>query len=339
MKFKAAILTKLNSDLVIDDIGVTPLINGQVLVKVLYSGICGAQLQEIAGKKGNSKFLPHLLGHEGYGQVVDTHPSVTKVKQGDYVVMHWRQGSGIESDFPKYEFNGKLISSGKVTTFNEYSICSENRLTKLNSPTDPYLACLLGCSLTTAFGVVTRDLHVKLGDNALVLGCGGVGLSIIQGLKLSGAAKIYGVDINSDSKKNLAYKAGATSFVDGIKELDSKFEFIIDTTGNSKVMNHYKKYLCDGGELVIVGQPSIKEESSDITNWGTLFGKSYPVKITFSQGGGTVPDIDIPKYIGLYNLNKFNSHDLVTDIFKFDDINKAINTLRSGNSGRILIEV
>ena len=100
---KAAVLEAINEPLKIREVGLTSLKTGQVLVKVLISGLCGAQLQEIKGFKGNAKFLPHLMGHEGCGIVEAVGLGVTTVEVGDKVVMHWRPGSGIESDFPKYE--------------------------------------------------------------------------------------------------------------------------------------------------------------------------------------------------------------------------------------------
>ena len=128
---KAAVLTELNRPLVVEEVGLTDLDYGQVLVKVSASGICGAQLMEIAGEKGNAKFLPHLMGHEGVGVVQETGIGVTRVKIGDKVVMHWRKAGGIEAPFPRYEFRGKTIPSGKVVTLAEYAICSENRLTPI----------------------------------------------------------------------------------------------------------------------------------------------------------------------------------------------------------------
>ena len=100
MIFKAAILEKLNAPLVVREVSTTELQVGQVLVRVLASGLCGAQLHEIKGHKGNAKFLPHLMGHEGCGIVEEVGPGVTTTKPGDKVVMHWRKGDGIEAPFP-----------------------------------------------------------------------------------------------------------------------------------------------------------------------------------------------------------------------------------------------
>ena len=142
---KAAILEELGKPLVISDLTITKLDVGQVLVKVHCSGICGKQIGEISGHFGPDKFLPHLLGHEGGGEVLDIGPGVTCVKPGDHVVMHWRKGKGIESSFPRYT---RLvlddIGGGLVTTFNEYAVVSENRLTPIPKTIPFEVAALMG---------------------------------------------------------------------------------------------------------------------------------------------------------------------------------------------------
>ena len=167
---KAAILEEINAPLTIREVQPTPLKVGQVYVKVLTSGLCGAQLHEIKGHKGNAKFLPHLMGHEGCGIVKEVGPGVTTVEEGDKVVMHWRPGVGIESEFPQYDLDGKIISSGKCTTLSEYSIVSENRLTKVPSDTPTVLAAMLGCSLTTALGIIDNECDLKFGESVAVIG-------------------------------------------------------------------------------------------------------------------------------------------------------------------------
>ena len=108
MIFKAAILVNNNKPLIIDKIVFNgPLKVGQVLVKVRYSGICGKQIEEITGKMGKDTFLPHLLGHEGFGDVIECGPGVTTVSRGNKVVMHWKKGAGIESETPEYLWKGK----------------------------------------------------------------------------------------------------------------------------------------------------------------------------------------------------------------------------------------
>src|SRR3989344_2931247 len=163
---KAAVLEHINGPLVVAEVGLTPLTRGQVLVRVLMSGICGSQLQEIAGYKGNAKFVPHLMGHE-------VAEGVTTVKVGDKVVMHWRKGEGIEADFPAYLYKGKEIRSGKVTTFSEYSIVSENRVTAVPHDTPNEICALLGCSLSTALGTVNNEAQLQSGETVMIIGAGG----------------------------------------------------------------------------------------------------------------------------------------------------------------------
>ena len=113
MKSKSAILHSLNKPLKIENVTLPEKLDyGQVLVKLEYSGICGAQINEIQGTKGKDKFLPHLLGHEGSGKVIKIGPGVKKVKKNDHVVLHWRQGSGIQSNTPKYKLKNKIINAG-----------------------------------------------------------------------------------------------------------------------------------------------------------------------------------------------------------------------------------
>src|SRR5688572_174041 len=162
---KAAVLVELNEPLVLTDIEVPPLDVGQVLVEVHRSGICGAQLGEIAGVKGPDKFLPHLLGHEGGGVVLETGPGVTHVKAGDHVVLHWRKGEGIQARTTAYNWGGRKVNAGWVTTFQEQAIVSENRVTPIPKDVPFDVAALMGCAVTTALGLVNNDAQVKIGDS------------------------------------------------------------------------------------------------------------------------------------------------------------------------------
>ena len=214
---KAAVLEEINGPLTIAEVGLTPLARGQVLVKMLVSGICGSQLQEIAGYKGNAKFVPHLMGHEGVGIVEEIGEGVTTVAPGDKVVMHWRKGAGIESDFPKYIFKGREIASGKVTTFSEYSIASENRVTTVPPDAPNELCALLGCSLSTALGAVSAEAHVKAGESMLIVGAGGLGSNLIRAAKLAGAYPIISIDIH-EHKRSWVRMLGADLYINTVTE-------------------------------------------------------------------------------------------------------------------------
>src|SRR3990167_11480433 len=203
-KMKAAILTELRAPLVITEVEMPQtLAVGQVLVKMHYSGICGSQLGEIDGAKGDDKFLPHLLGHEGSGTVIAIGAGVRHVKPDDKVVLHWRKGLGIESDTPSYQWNGRKVNAGWIATFNEYAIVSENRATKIPADSDLDVAALFGCAVTTGFGVIENNAKVKIGESVVVFGAGGIGLNIIQAAALVSSYPIIAVDLY-DNKLKLA---------------------------------------------------------------------------------------------------------------------------------------
>ena len=149
--FKAAVLVEIDRPLEIMDLTIAePLSEGQLLIKIHSAGVCGSQLLEIRGAKGNSKFIPHLMGHEGYGEVLEVGQGVTKVEVGDMVVLHWRRSAGHEADSPKYLTSSEVkVGAGKVATFAELSVVSENRVTKVPRNLDPRLASLMGCGLST----------------------------------------------------------------------------------------------------------------------------------------------------------------------------------------------
>ena len=150
---KSAVLIESNKPLIVAEIDLPKKLEfGQALVKVCYSGLCGAQINEIEAVKGTDKFLPHLLGHEGSGIVEKIGDGVTTVKPEDHVVLHWRKSSGIQSSTPKYSWNGKQVNAGWVTTFNEKTVMSENRLTVIPKDFDMKIAALFGCSVTSGFG-------------------------------------------------------------------------------------------------------------------------------------------------------------------------------------------
>ena len=334
---KAAILEILNKPLKIAEVELTELKVGQVLVRNILSGLCGAQLHEINGNKGNEKFLPHLMGHEGCGIVEAIGSGVATVKKGDKVVMHWRVGSGIESEFPKYNYDGKQISSGKVTTLSEYSIVSENRLTSVPKETPPELCAVLGCSLTTAMGIIDNEADIKFGESVLVLGCGGVGLNLIQAASLKTAYPIIAID-NNPKKEQLCYKCGANLFNEDVNSIcDGNVDVIIDTTGIPDVISKAINKLSGTGRLILVGQPK-PNQSIEILNAINMF-NGIGKKIFATQGGKTKPELDIPRYVRLYESGLLKIDNLITNYFSLEEVNKGVDLLRSGKAGRIMIKM
>src|ERR1700733_14536289 len=266
---KAAILTESRKPLVIDEIKLPEELDaGQVLVKILYSTICGAQLNEIQAAKGPDKFLPHLLGHEASGQVIETGPGVTHVKPGDTVVLHWRPSQGIQCQPPAYQWRGTKLNAGWGTTFSDYAVVSENRMTVIPSDYNLRDAPLLGCAVTTAAGVINNDANVKIGESVVIFGVGGVGLNVVQFAQLAGANPIVAVDL-VDAKLDMAKSRGATHCLNGnaVADMDAEIRKIVgakgpdrgvETTGAKRVIDLPYNLPQPGGPGVRGGVPSEK---------------------------------------------------------------------------------
>ena len=179
---KAAILVAQSEPLVVDTIELpASLESGQVLVELYCSGVCGSQLGEIDGVKGPDKFLPHLLGHEGFAKVLEIGPGVSHVKAGDSVVLHWRPGAGIQSQ-PRYRWRDKTLNAGWVTTFNQHAVVSENRCTRI--PSDNRCSSFVWLRCDYRFGVIENNAKLKMGESVVVFGAGGIGLNIVQAASL-----------------------------------------------------------------------------------------------------------------------------------------------------------
>ena len=344
MKFKAAILTELNKPLIIDELEIPVLDVGQVLVKVHASGICGAQIGEISGAKGLDPWLPHLLGHEGGGIVLETGPGVTQVKPGDHVVMHWRKGAGIEAKPPRYEWGDKGVGGGWVTTFNDYAVVSENRLTTIPKDIPFEIAALMGCAVTTALGMVNNEAKVKLGESVLVAGCGGVGLNIIQAVLLAGANPVIGVDRRGNACAR-ALMVGACLSLGSEDNIEIEVrklvgnrgvDVFVDCTGDCRMIAMgYELIKPQGGRLILVGQP----RHGDGLNL-PYFRNHYCGKTVMdSQGGLTDPTTDIPRYLGLYKAGRLPLEQFITHRFPLEQVNEALDVVRSGQAGRVILKM
>jgi Zn-dependent alcohol dehydrogenase len=335
---KAAVVVDINKPLEMWELLPHPIEHGQVKVRNLVSGLCGAQLQEIAGHKGNTKFMPHLLGHEGCGIVEEIGDGVTQVKPGDKVIMHWRVSKGIESANPKYSTRiGRVITGGKVTTLSEYSVVSENRLTVVPQDTDPEVAALLGCGLSTAFGTVFREADVNKDESVLITGCGGVGLGVVLGCSLRHAASIVCMDGSQDpAKAEYAKRLGATEYITSMQSC-GKADVVIDTTGNPDVIAAGFAALKPSGRMILVAQPA-PGQSLVFPNANTFF-EGQGKRIMATQGGRTLPWMDLPIYHELCEDNLHKVKQLITHSFALDQINDAVDLLRSGSAGRIMISM
>jgi len=336
MKAKAAILETLGQPLIVDDIEIPAPGAGQVLVRVYCSGICGKQIEEISAEE--DPHLPHLLGHEGGGTVEAIGEGVTAVEVGDHVVMHWRKGRGIESEFPKYIWGQKTVGGGLITTFNEYALVSENRLTTIDKTIPFFIAALMGCAVTTGLGVVFNEAKLKPGESIAVLGCGGVGLNIIQAASLVSAFPIYAFDIVED-RLDMAKHFGADEIINAKEHrfFTGRIDVVVDCTGQVGLIEQGLNITAPKGRMILVGLPHGKQNSTiqfkDMRQHFT--GK----KIIFSNGGNSDPNTDIPHYLNLYREGKLNLADLITNRLPLDDINWAIGKMMTGDCGRCIVEM
>ena len=317
-----------------------PLKKNQVLVKIHYSGICGKQVEEYNFKMGKDRFIPHLLGHEGSGEVVQISSGVKHVKPGDKVVMHWMKNSFInESSTPNFlnKENNKKINAGWITTFSEYSVVSSDRLTKINKNANLKIACLMGCCITTGVGTVYNQSNIKTQEKALVVGAGGVGLSVIIGLKMKKIKFICAYDKNI---KNLQ-KA---------KELGANLCLKSKQKSNSKLKGFSKIFIATGSKSAILEAIKLADAKADLYFIGVPRPNTkiqidalhihHGVNLHSSCGGEMLPAKLIPKCMKLYRLNPRPFKRLIINEIKLNEALGYIKKMAAGkaNHGRNLIK-
>lgn len=345
LRFSAAVLKMPNSPLRIrHDIEPPVLRHGQVLVKLAYSGVCHSQLMEVRGKRGDDKYLPHLLGHEGSGIVVETGPSVTKVCPGDRVILGWIKGSGIEAGGVQYKCEDGVINSGSVTTFNDYAVVSENRCVKIPEGVPMDVAVLFGCAVLTGAGIVTNTVRPAKGSSVAIFGLGGIGLSALMALKLFDCASIIAVDI-SENKLQLAREFGATHTinasehdpVEAIRELTNGrgADYTIEAAGRSETIEQAFDAVRRGGGLCVFASHPEHGGRISLDPYELICGK----QIMGSWGGASNPDRDIPLFAKLYLEGKLPLDKLLTQRYRLDEINQALDDLEQNRVGRPLIVI
>ena len=250
------------------------------------------------------------------------------------MVLHWRPGRGIEGRPPVYDWNGKKANGGNITTFNQYAVVSENRLTAVPPGTDFDLCALLADTLTTGFGVINNDAQVKIGESVVIIGCGGIGLGVVLGAKLAGAHPIIAVDIQ-EHKLQKAVQHGATHTVNSAKEdfpaaalkilNGAAPDVVIDGTGNPQLLERAFSLASNTGRCVIFGvMPHDKKLS--INTLPLHFGKV----LTGSHGGGSRPHEDIPRYLRMMQAGRFAAGDFISHRVPLSQVNEAMAKMRGG---------
>ena len=342
---KAAVLYGTGKPLIVEDgIEIPSLQSGQVLVKVAYSGVCRSQLMEVRGNRGEDVYLPHLLGHEGSGWVVETGMEVTKVKPGDKVVLTWIKGEGIDCKGAKYKLGNTTLNSGGVTTFSNYTVVSENRCVILEEEVPMELAALLGCAVPTGAGIVFNTLRPNKDASIAVFGAGGIGLSAILGAKVHECFRIIAVDIE-DEKLAMAKEFGATHVINCKTENPVKkiheitknqgVDFSVEAAGRAEVIESaFQSVKYNGGLCIVAGHPDCAERIQ-LDPFDLIRGK----RIEGSWGGECQPDKDIPMYVKYFKDGELPLERMISRVYPLNEINQALAALENGCVHRILIRM
>ncbi len=316
----------------------------QVLVEIAYSGVCRTQLSEIQGKKGPDRFLPHTLGHEGSGIVLEIGSAVKKVKPGDHVVLSWIKGIGGEVGSTQYESVNGAVNSGAISTFMMHTVISENRVTPIPNIMPLREAALLGCAVPTGAGIVFNLTSIGRDSSVAVFGVGGIGLSALMAAVCAKAKVIVAVDIN-DYKLDQARNVGATHTVN-VRTSDVKKEimdltnghgvdYAIEAVGNREAMESAFSLVRSNGGLCVLAGNVAHGESISIDPFDLIKGK----RLMGTWGGETVPERDVPLYIERYRKGDFPLEKLITHEFPLEDINQVVHSMESGKIGRALIKM
>jgi S-(hydroxymethyl)glutathione dehydrogenase / alcohol dehydrogenase len=345
MKTRAAVLVETGKPLQVEELTLPTLKSGQVLVKIAYSGVCHTQLNEVKGLKGEDRFLPHTLGHEGAGTVESIGPDVTKVKEGDSVVLTWIKGKGL--DVPSVSYwrdDGSTVNSGAISTFMERAVISENRLVPVSIESSLRELPLLGCAIPTGAGIAINTAKVQPESTVAIFGVGGIGLSAIIGCNLQKAKTIIAIDV-FDHKLELAMKVGATHKLNGnnvdvlatILEITNQkgVDFSIEASGKAKIMETAFQSVSNSGGLCVIAGNLPEGERISLDPFDLIKGK----KIVGTWGGGTHPDKDITMYADLLRTGNLELDPLITNVYSLSEINMALDDLNAGKLGRGLIKL
>ncbi len=367
MKVRAAVAWKPNAPLSIEEVDLEAPKAGEVLVRIVATGVCHTDAYTLSGVDPEGLF-PVILGHEGGGIVEEVGPGVTSLKKGDHVIplytpecreckfcrsgktnlcqkIRVTQGKGLMPDgTSRFSKDGKPIYHYMGTsTFASHTVVPEISLAKIDPKAPLDKVCLLGCGVTTGIGAVLNTAKVEAGATVAVFGLGGIGLSVIQGAKMAKAGRILAVDIN-DSKFEMATKFGATECINPSNYQKPIQEVIVDLTdggvdysfecvGNVKLMRAALECCHKGwGQSIIIGVAGAGEEIST-RPFQLVTGRVWKG----SAFGGVKGRTELPGYVDQYMSGTINLDDLVTYTMPLEDINKAFELMKQGKSIRSVI--
>ena len=367
MKSRAAVALKAGQPLEITEIDVHGPGEGEVLVRMVATGVCHTDAFTLSGEDPEGIF-PSVLGHEGGGIVEEIGAGVTSVKPGDHVIplytpecgecsfcksgktnlcqkIRVTQGQGLMPDgTSRFSLNGETLYHYMGTsTFSEYSVMPEISVAKINPEAPLDKVCLLGCGITTGIGAVLNTAKVEAGATVAVFGLGGIGLSVVQGAVMAGASRILAVDLNDD-KFEMARMLGATDFVNPSKYDQPIQDVIVDLTdggvdysfeciGNTNVMRSALECCHKGwGESVIIGVAGAGQEICT-RPFQLVTGRVW----RGTAFGGVRGRSELPGYVDNYMAGKINIDDMVTHTMGLEDINKAFDLMHAGESIRSVV--
>jgi len=367
IKSRAAIAWAKNQPLSIEEVDVMLPRKGEVLVRIVASGVCHTDAFTLSGEDPEGVF-PVILGHEGAGIVEQIGEGVTSVQVGDHVIplytaecgeckfcksgktnlcsaVRETQGKGLMPDGTTrfYKEGQPIYHYMGCSTFSEYTVLPEISLAKINKEAPLEEVCLLGCGVTTGMGAVLNTAKVEKGDNVAIFGLGGIGLSAIIGAKMAGANHIIGIDIN-ESKFSLAKKLGATACINPkdhdkpiqeviVEMTDGGVEYSFECIGNVDVMRSALECCHKGwGESVIIGVAGAGQEIST-RPFQLVTGRVW----RGSAFGGVKGRSQLPDIVNRYMAGEFALDDFITHTMGLDKINDAFDLMEQGKSIRSVI--
>ena len=355
---KAAVLYAPNQPLVIEDIEVDEPQASEVLIKTSATGVCHSDLHFMEGKWMYP--MPVVLGHESAGIVEKVGPGVANVKAGDRVVVAFVQSCG-QCDrcttgrpvlctnsqslnrIGRIKLNGNpMMQFAGMSAFAEYQLVSARACVKVPDGVPLEVAALVGCSVMTGVGAVTNTVKLQVGQTVAVIGCGGVGLNIIQGAKLAGASRIIAVDM-LESKLAAAKEFGATDVVDAssgdaVQQVMSLtgggVDYAFEAIGLMKTAQQAFMMARRGGQAVIVGMLPLAEELTIPQAGMSFLGEKG---IVGSYYGSTRQTYDMPWLMELYRQKRLKIDELISRTYKLEQINEAYDALKAGEVNRSVI--
>ncbi|GAA2091723.1 alcohol dehydrogenase catalytic domain-containing protein [Actinomadura alba] len=361
---RAAVLREFGAPMEITEVEIEDPRGGEVLVKIAASGVCGSDLKALDGKSPVVREPPFILGHESAGVVAATGPGVTSVKAGDHVIIamngpcggcrncargrvHLCSGRARLSAIMGLMGDGTTRLSLRGTpvrpmigigSFAEYAVVGQASCVKVGRHAPLDLLALTACGVVTGVGAVLNTARVEPGSSVLVVGCGGVGLNVIQGAVLAGATTIIAADV-VEAKLEPARAFGATHTIlagDLAAQVGEIVrggtDYAFDVTGNGDVLTRAFNSTQPGGTTVMVGSPPSAQTIA--VSPQTLFGSR---RLMGTQGGDAVPARDLPLLVDLYGRGRLNLEGLVSERVPLEDINEAVEHVRSGAVARSVI--